>query len=155
MFDVKAFNKVNLVPRTEKVEVPALAQWFGDDEPEWEVRSLTFDELSKSDSASEKSKTLLKVVESLAGGSDEDKARSLKDALGFGEDTPENTIKRIEHLTYGSVNPTVTTQTAVKLAESFPAEFMLITNKIVELTGLGRVPGKPKSSGRKRVSKAQ
>jgi hypothetical protein len=63
---------------------------------------------------------------------------------------PADISRRIEMLTAGAVNPALgaaNRDVAVKLAESFPGVFYALTNAIINLTGQGSEPGKPRRSG--------
>ena len=154
MFDKKAFSKANFVPRTEQVSVNALADWF-DSEPLWTVRSLSFEELSRADSKADQTQTMIAVIEALSGGDKKEQAGAIKEALGMGESTPPQMIKRLEMLVIGSVDPQIDLPIAIKIADSFPVEFKELTDKIITLTGQGRVLGKPEGSGNKQKSKTQ
>jgi hypothetical protein len=67
-------------------------------------------------------------------------------ALGLaGKETPGEIAKRLEMLAMASVEPAISLQVAVKLAENFPVEFYQLTNEITELTGMGFDLVKPKA----------
>jgi len=140
MFSPDKFLKSKLEPRTDEVEVTALSAWFDKDEkPLWKVRGLSGEEMTKATEAATKQKNLMAVVDALSSNVRKDKVDALKDLLGTNDSTPVELAKRMEQLVYGSIEPEADLQLAVKLAEHFPVEFMLITNKIIELTGLGSV----------------
>ena len=136
MFDRKAFMKAAFQPRLAEVELAGLAAFFPPgSRPLWTVRNLTGDELAKSMEAVSRQKsidTLVKALSSQAGQIEEVRA-----ALGISDDVSAELAKRIEQLMLASVSPTVDRPLAVRLAEYFPVEFYQLTNKIVELTGLG------------------
>jgi len=140
-FNSTKFMKQEFQPRTEAVEVPALSAWFDksdDGEPvscAWKVRGLTASELAKIFEASNKAKNFDSIVQAIA--SSKAKIDELKEVLGIGNDVPADVMKRLEQLTLGSVEPEIDTSVAVKLAEKFPIEFYMLTNKITVLTGLG------------------
>lgn len=154
MFDKKAFSKANFVPRTEQVSVSSLADWFEGD-PLWTVRGLSFEELSRADSKADQTQTMIAVIEALSGGDKKEQATAIQEALGMGDNTPPQMIKRLEMLVIGSVSPEIDLPIAVKLAENFPVEFKELTDKIITLTGQGRVLGKQKGSGSKQKSETQ
>jgi len=154
-FDVEKFRAAAVQPRTEDVKVPGMAHWFGKKaDAEWRVRGLTFEEIARAEVAADKSSTMLALIDSLAGdASVKDKVESIRDALGYGADTPGVVIKRLEMLVTASVDPVITLDIGVKLANVHPVEFKQLTDKVLELTGLGQTVGKPKSSGRGGTSK--
>lgn len=150
-FDIKQFENTSFQTRQEAVELPALAGFFGDEEkPEWTVRGLTHAELARAEEAIASTKDVEALVSAMAGKSKE-KADAITGLLGVtGDDVPRETKKRVEHLVMASVNPAIEHSVAVKLAECFPIEFGLLSNKILQLTGLGKVQAqvKQKPSGK-------
>ena len=136
-FNQSAFMKQQFEPRTAKVEVPALAKWFGkDDALVWEVRGQTASELAQANEASSSQKSLTNIIQAI--GSNAAQIDELKKTLGIAKDeVPADIIKRLSQLTTCSIDPEIDHTTGVKLAETFPVEFYIITNKITELTGLG------------------
>jgi len=151
-FDSKAFMAARFEPRTEAVKVPGLAEWFGGDDPVWTVRGQTANEIAKANAAAEKHKAIDSIVKAIAQESD--KVAAIKAQLGINGDTPEEVIKRLEQLVMCSVDPKITLDIAVSLAEKRPIEFYILTNKIVELTALGMDVKKSKGCGTARDSKA-
>lgn len=156
-FNQTKFTKQQFVDRTEDVEVSALRPWFDFDEDDqvkeegqkdgkkkqevlppclWQVRGLTGSEFATMMVAASKSKNLNTIIEAI--GSTQVKTEELKNIMGLGEDTPEDLAKRLEQLVLGSVEPSIDSSMAVKLASTFPIEFYILTNKITALTGLGR-----------------
>jgi len=147
-FDSKKFLKTKFVPRTEGVPVPDLREFFPPGEsPTWMVRGLTGQEVGRANEASERNRNIAAILEGLAGEAAKEKAEAVKELLGIGGTTPQDVAKRLEHLTLGSVDPKCTLDLAVRLCETFPIEFFLLTNKIMELTGKGQMPGKQQPSG--------
>lgn len=151
-FDQKAFSKQAFTPRTEAVEVKALAQWFTDlpdgESPTWTVRGLTADELGRADEAAERQRNLADALEAFAGAVGPEKVVATQELLGVKRGgIPAETAKRQEMLVLGSVDPEITLDVARKLGKTFPVEFRLLTNKIVILSGQGSVPGKSPPSG--------
>jgi hypothetical protein len=73
----------------------------------------------------------------------QEQTKAIREALGLTGDTPGEIAKRLELLVAGSVSPKIDLSAAVKLAEAFPIEFMVLTNKISELTGKGADLVKP------------
>lgn len=151
-FDSKGFMQSQFQPRTAAVDVPALAPWFGDDKPVWTVRGQTASEIARSMESVSRRKNVDNVVKAL--GSNKDQIDEIKRALGMSDDTPDDIVKRISQLTSCSVDPVCDEQMAVRLAETYPVEFYSLTNKIIELTGLGVDVKKLKTSGQTAASEA-
>ena len=147
-FDSKKFLKTKFAPRTEEVPVPDLASFFPEGaKPIWKVRGLTGHELGRAAEASDRNKTISAILEGLTAEAAKEKAEALKDLLGIGGKTPADIAKRLEHITIASMDPVCTRDLAVRICEVFPVEFYMITNKIMELTGRGQMPGKQPPSG--------
>ena len=144
-FNAARLNGAIFKPRTEKVLVQDLADWF-DGEPIWEVRGLTGPEIAKAKEASDKNNIATKIIEALNKQNQKDKADAAMKLMGLGEDTPANVAERIDHLMSASIDPTCDRSTALRLFEHFPMVAYTLTNKILELTGLGSQPGKQKAS---------
>ena len=160
-FNPTKFLKQEFQPRTAEVNVDSLYMWFNglsdealawfkatSDEQKlilekggkthhcaWEVRGLTGSELARVFEAEKKAKTLDSVIEAI--GDSSAKVEELKIAMGLGDDTPIDIQKRLEQLTIASINPVITKDIAIRLAEKFPIEFYMLTTKISALTGLG------------------
>ena len=147
-FESKKFTRTKFTPRTEGVLVPDLRQFFPDgEEAVWTVRGLTGAEIGRAAEATDRSKQAAAILEGLLSASSKEQTDAVKDILGLGGVTPQDIAKRIEHLVIASVDPKCTVDMAVKLSEAFPVEFFQITNKIMELTGKGMLPGKQPPSG--------
>jgi len=149
-FDNSAFMRQTFEPRTAKISLPALAQWFTDepDNPDktiWTVRGQTASEMARAFESSGKVKNLDAIVKAIATNSKQ--VDELKSAIGINDDVPDDIIKRLEQLVACSVDPEIDMPLAVKLAETFPVEFYTLTNKIVELTGQGMDIPKSEASG--------
>jgi hypothetical protein len=141
-FDVDRFSAAEWAPRTRGVPVPGLAEFFDtedgeDKKPEWVVRGLTANELSRVHSASGNRKDIGAVLEAFASGTKTDKVREIQKAMGFTDDVHAEVAKRLEMLVLGSVDPVCPLEVAVRLAEVRPIEFFDLTTVISELTGLG------------------
>ncbi len=147
-FDTKKFLKTKFQHRIEEVPVPDLKDYFQDGAtPVWRVRGLTGQEMGRVNEAADRQKKVLAVVEGLMSSSRSESVEAVKGMLGLGSDTPDDIVKRIEQLIIGSVDPECNTDLAVRLCEAYPIEFYQLTNKILQLTGQGQLPGKQKSSG--------
>ena len=144
-FNSARFEQAKFESRKARVAVEALAPFFDPDEPaEWEVRGLTAAELHQAMDASNRQGSIETIIKALATKADQTKA--IRQALGLSGDTPGEIAKRIEMLVSGSVQPQIDMPTAVKLAETFPIEFLQLTNKISELTGQGAELVKPNAA---------
>ena len=143
-FNADRFEATEFVARTKRVAVPALADFFDDDEYQWEVRGLDSNELHRAITAGQTNKSIEKILEALTQNGDE--VSALRKAIGLAKGTPGEIAKRLEMLTAGSVDPVITLSQGVKLAESFPIEFMMLTNEITQLTGMGFEHAKPQAA---------
>ena len=151
-FQARKFEAAKWQPRTAKVKLAALADWFDEgDEPEFEVRGLTATEVAKSNEVTDQSDKIKAVIEALTTKNQSKQKEAFRNIFGFGDDTPSDIMKRVMMIEMGSVNPKLEQSTVVKLAEVAPIEFYQLSNKITELTGLGgMVEGKSPPSGKTR-----
>lgn len=141
-FNAERFERAKLESRKARVAVEALAPFFDEGEPaEWEVRGLSAAELHNALDAEKRQASIEAIVKAIASKADQ--VSAIRQALGMSSDTPGEIAKRLEMLVAGSVAPKIELPVAVKLAESFPVEFMQLTNKITELTGMGADLVKP------------
>jgi len=150
-FDNQSFMKAKFQPRTADIKLDALQGFFGDADPLWTVRGQTASELARAIESSSKEKNLDSIIKAI--GSNKSQIEELKSAIGLGDETPTDIIKRLEMLHVCSVSPEIDLPVAIKLAENFPIEFYMLTNKITELTGLGADVKKPKGSGKTKALK--
>lgn len=147
-FDSKAFLRAEFVSREERIPVPALKAFFGDDEPVFVVRGLTADEINRAQEATKRSKDTDDILQALIADNPE-KLSELREALGISSnDRPAEVVRRLEILTQGIVEPALDMPMAIKFATAFPIDFYSITTKILELTGLGMDLKKSKPSGK-------
>lgn len=136
-------------PRTACVDVPALVDFFDKDEkPQWIIRGQTASELARTIETTANNKNISTIIEAI--GSNKAQVDELKKTIGLSNDVPSDIVKRLDQLSCCSVSPEIDHTTGVKLAEIFPIEFYTITNKIIELTGLGQAHAvkKPRNSGK-------
>jgi len=139
MFNSSEFASAKFERRTEVVAVDGLKDFFADGaKPEFEVQGLTHAEIAKCSEGAQGDSNLRPLLEAAAGHKPSIK-EAVTQILGGVVDVPLDTKKRILQLTTGSVEPKIDEGMAVKLAETFPVEFTILTNKILELTGLGQV----------------
>lgn len=135
-FDALRFEAAQFAPRTKPVPVPDLAHFFGPGEPAiWTVRGLNSNQLHAAQEAGKRNTNIEAILEAIAKTGDQ--VQAVRAALGIGSGTPGEIARRLELLVAGSVDPVITLTTAVKLAETFPVEFMTLTNEISVLTGQG------------------
>lgn len=145
MFDLNRFEQAKFESKKARVAVEALAPFFDEGEaPEWEVRGLTASELHTALEAEKRQSSIDSIVKAIATKADQ--AKAIRQALGIAGDTPGEIAKRLEILVAGSVSPKIELSAAVKLAEAFPIEFLMLTNKISELTGQGADLVKPSAA---------
>lgn len=145
--DIQKFLNAAFTPREKAVDVPELAEFFGDAAPVWTVRGLTAAELWQCVDVG--NNVLRKVQQAL------DKALGAPDGCdadlrAAATQTPAEISKRIEMLAIGSVSPAIgddNREVAVKLSEINSEVFFKLTNIIKDLTGEGSERGKPKRSG--------
>ena len=144
-FSADKFQRAAFEPRTETVEIPALAEFFGPEEkPEFQVRGLTASELHKAMEAGARNKSVDAVVKAIS--TSKDQIAAIRAAIGLSADTPGEIAKRIEMMVAGCVTPKVDHAIAAKLAEVCPVEFYDLTNRITNLTGQGSSRVKPQPS---------
>ena len=144
-FDLERFRGASLAPRQATVPVPDLAPFFADGaEPVWIVKGLTGEEIARCNESSTRHAVVTAAVQALANSAaaKADTVEALQSLLGFGTDVPEDLAKRFDHLTFGSVSPAIDRALAVKLFAAYPIVAYTLTNKILELTGLGPDVGK-------------
>ena len=141
-FNADRFDATKFEPRTGEVRVDALVDFFEDgEEPLWKVRGMSATELYKTAEARNRQESTVAIVKAIANNVDQ--VTAVRKALGLTSDVPGEIVKRLEMIVIASVAPKIELPTAVKLAENFPIEFMLITNQITELTGRGSDTVKP------------
>lgn len=147
-FDAKAFSKAKFEPRTDSLRVPELAEWFGGDDPVFVVRGLSGIELASAMEAAGNSKVRAELAEALLDGAMEDKSEAIQAAFGLGPGVPDELIRYHELIIRGTVEPVLSREISVKLAERFPVDHKQIALKILHLTGQGQaVKKKPQDSG--------
>lgn len=152
-FDTKEFMKAKFMHRTEKIPVPDLAAFFAEgEEAAWTVRGLTGQEVGRANEAPERMKLMVSMVEGLMSPIGKEQVDTIKSLLGMDGPTPEDTARRIAYLMIGSVNPVCTQDLAVKLCETFTGTFITLTQRIKELTAMGKLPGKQPPSGETQTS---
>lgn len=150
-FKADAFNRAQFKPRTVKVALPDLADWF-EGEPAWTVRGLSGPEMAQCTDAAARNRSRAAMAEGLLSEDQTAQIEAMRELLGVGAAVPDDIAKRLEMLVLGSVEPVIDHSTAVKLCTHFPVEFYNLTTKIMELTGMGSEVGKPRASTATRKS---
>lgn len=144
-FDLQRFRAAALAPRQARMPVPDLAHWF-DGEPAFVVRGLTGEEIARANDANNRIAMYRAAVEALTSAAHSEQADALKAMMGV-TDVPEDLAKRFDHLVYGCVDPALSREDAIRLFQFYPVVGYQISNKILELTGLGPDLGKaPRST---------
>ena len=147
-FDLVKFDQAQFKERTIEVKVPELSNFFDKDEKQiWIVRGLTGHELAKVNEAVRANKDIDSILSGIMSGIHTEKIDAIRESLGLTDDTPGDLVRRIAALRAASVEPVISQEISVKLADSFPTTFFLLTNKIFELTGEGKTLGESKASG--------
>jgi hypothetical protein len=147
-FDAKAFAKAKFEPRTAEVRIPELREWFGDDDPVFVIRGLSGIELAQAMEASSTAKTRAELAEALMDGAIEDKSEAIQSAFGLGPGAPDELIRYHELIIRGCVEPVLTRDVWVTLAERFPVDHTTLAISILNLTGqAATVKKKPNDSG--------
>ena len=148
-FDTKAFMKTKYEDRTAEVPVPDLKEWFGEEEKAvFIVRGLTGKELAICNEAAQRNKNTAAMIEAMSSNVNTEKVEGFREILGVTTSVPDDLAKRMEQFSYGTVDPDMDHEAAVKFAEAYPVEFYQATNKIMELTGQGRQVVKKKASSK-------
>lgn len=147
-FDTQKFQGINFKDRVAEIEIQDLAEFFDKKEkPIWRVRGLRGEELAVARESEETARNLNAIIEGITAKSAKGKAKAIMQELGLSDDkAPGDYVRRLELLRLGSVDPAIDKPIAVKLANNYPTAFYQLTNKILELTGLGRL-GESKGSG--------
>lgn len=153
-FNASRFEKAKFKTRTEEVEIPLMQAFFPEGEqPIFKIRSLSSDEVARTNEAIKATKVAESLIEALASMNQKGMAKAVKEQLGYGEEVNGDVQRRIEVIIYGTVEPGLPRELVVKIGEVFPTAFYKLSNRIIEITGLGQVLGKPKPSGKTKESK--
>ena len=145
-FDARAFTKAQFEPRLGDVIIPELRDWFGGDEPIFRVRGLSGIELAQALEAAQTSQSRAELAEALLDGTDGAKVDAVKEAFGLGKGVPDELIRYHELVIRGTVEPKLTREVSVKLAERFPIDHKQLALKILALTGQGQAVKKKPSA---------
>lgn len=145
MFDVQKFeaSSPKFKHREDTVPVPTLSKFFEEGEkPEFKIRGLEGPEIAVARQAMQTNRSLETMVEGLLSSNNDDKVQAIKDALGVASETcPDDYVYRVAVLYLGSVEPKLDQNQAVLIAVTNGVAFYNLTNKILQLTGMGKVLG--------------
>jgi len=143
-FDIDKFQSATFKFREEEIPVPGLKEFFSEGEkPLWRVRNLTGMEIFICDEAMKKNNRKSENIEAIMSGERKERVEAMKElAMTLPGMTPTEYVRRLEALCLGSVEPKVTREIAVKIAENFGNMFIHLTERILILTVQGAEPGK-------------
>jgi hypothetical protein len=121
-----------------------LKEFFSEGEkPVWRVRNLTGMEIFIVNEAMERNSRKNEAIEAIMSGERKERVEAMKEiAMTLPGMTPTEYVRRLETLCLGSVEPKVTKEIAVKIAENFGNVFTYLSNRILILTSQGAEPGK-------------
>jgi hypothetical protein len=109
---------------------------------------LTGIELAAAMESAGSAKQRADLAEALLDGAIEDKSEAIQAAFGLGPGVPDELIRYHELIIRGTVEPVLTRDVSVKLAERFPVDHKRLAMSILHLTGQGHaVKKKPTDSG--------
>jgi hypothetical protein len=146
-FNATKFNREKWNPASHDEPVPELAAWFQDsdgksiDNPVWSLRALNGEELAVVQESAFRARNAEGVIAALCAGAAKEVAGAIKELLGY-ENGARELAKRIDLIKLGSVAPKPDRPTVVKLFQLYPEVAFRLSNKVMELTGVGHQPGK-------------
>lgn len=140
--NLEKFRNTQFKRRTETVPVPALSQLFDEGEKvEFIVQNLTGEEVAIARERVKQNTALVEIVDKLVSSKAGQQIEGIKDALGMGDNTPDDLVYRHAVAEFGIQSPSMNQSDCVRLAQNFPAVFYDLTSKIFTLTGLGNQSG--------------
>ncbi len=142
MFDLQKFQDAKFKENVEEIEVKALAPFFPEGEkPIIKVHALTGVTLAKVKEAIQLNRDIGALIEGLVSNNTTEKVDAIKETMGISENSPDDLVRRIAILQYGCIEPEMSQEVCVKLADVYPEQFYFLTNKILILTGEGKSLG--------------
>lgn len=142
MFDLQKFQDTKFKENIAEVEIKELASFFPEGEkPIIKVKALTGGELAKVNEAIKLNRDMGALIEGLVSTNTPEKVEAIKETMGISENSPDDLVRRIAVLQAGCVEPEMSQEICVKLADSFPVQFWVLTDKILILTGAGKTLG--------------
>lgn len=149
IFDADKYSATEFRDRTAEVPVPQLKSFFKPDEDGkevdagkcvWVVRGLDGPESAKARQAVEENRNIEAVLNALVSTIPKEKAEGIKDIMSINSDkVPDDLVRRYSWLSQGSVEPKCDHRLAMLIAKNHPETFYALTNKIIQLTGQGRL----------------
>ena len=158
-FNTKKFKTAVYSERTEEIKVDQLKDFFtAKEKPIWVIRAIEGEELYKIRAAVERARDTETVLSQLLSGTAKQKAAAALQTLGLGDDQPEEHIRRLHTLYYGSAEPNLREdpegfEVCKKIAAKHGTLFDNLTNRIMILTGMGFKLGESIASGTTKKSK--
>ena len=145
--DLKKMRALKFKDRTEEVPVPMYNEASKNGKAVWIIRGLSGEELYAVREAVTRAANTEELMAKVLSGEVKEKVQAALDLLGLGDQLPDEYIRRLNILRLGSVDPKVSHEDAKQLALDFPILFNELTDKIQNLTGMGRTLGESKPSG--------
>ena len=147
--DLAAFMSASLAPREADLEGPAVAQlapFFPAGEvPRLRVRALTGAEIYRAAEARHSAELRAAIADALAGGSRQEIADAIREAIGVGESVPAAMAVAISKLVHGSVDPKLDQDQVVRMFKLWPIVAVAAASLIDRLNNqgpdLGNCPG--------------
>ena len=138
-FDSQKFMTIDFKDRIESVPVPRLKKFFEGD-PVWKVRGLTGLESAIAKKAAQDNKSISAIIDAIGTKRKQEMIDGIKELTGIGDDkVPDELVQRYSWIEQGSVDPECDHDLAMALARNFPEDFYHLTNRIMALTGAGRL----------------
>lgn len=148
--DFDKFKITEFERRTALVKVPALSAFAdeGKGSCEIKVQALTGQEVAMARERVRQNAGLKVIIEKFMGGNVPDLVEAMQEKMGMTDSVPPDAVYRIAVLEFGVVGNPLPQDQCVKMLSHAPEAFFSLTDKILELTGLGGVPvGEPNASG--------
>jgi hypothetical protein len=143
--DTKKLKTASFKDRTDEIKVEQLKLFFPQGEkPIWKIRAISGEEMYSVRAAVDRARNTEEILSQLVSGSSKQKAEAALKALGLGDDLPEDYIRRLHILRFGSVDPNLMDdveglEICKKVADAFPTLFNTLTDRIQAITGLGKL----------------
>lgn len=157
VFDAVKFAAADWQRRVVEIPVPALKDYFGSGEKAvWKIHSLEGREIAQAKHAKERNirtKAAVETFSELLSQNPKKIKKSVSDLFGNIE-SDADIAWRTELMILASIEPRVDYSTIAQINKYHAETFYVITNRILELIGLGFEPGKQKPSGGTKKSKA-
>ncbi|HET56887.1 MAG TPA: hypothetical protein ENN35_00410 [Deltaproteobacteria bacterium] len=149
MFDTKRFMKETFEPRTADVDMSELKDYFDEGENAvFTVRCLEGIEIGRAKEAAARNRNIRAILEGIVSQRSDDVKESIRKLIGVDDDVPQDIAEKAEYVVTGLADPPDwKLDNVLWLCRYFPVNFYALSQKILELTGLGHVPGKRKPSG--------